>query len=829
MGRTLRRTGRHLAAALAGVILNFQPTSIYNGLVVRLASFALAEYPQAQPLRSLPSHTLVGLVRRDPATASVILGRGYTEIPVGELMAVATQPELAFVVAQAVSKRRDAAVQRSTTLYQIIALGTRLGRSQVIPALMVVAAEAQTISTSEAAAILRTCLNIAAQRVNPYEPPGIIQLAKAAATTLLQEHPELDGEVHSRLRPHFERAALEVIAVALRARPAERPSAVVRVLQAWRPSVANAASFARECDSRSRAVAIDAPRPLRLRPSVPGATVLARKVGPFLVAPAIAVISAYLAGRLAWSNPPFDIGLAEILIAFGVLITVHIVAAELSATRLPGVLARHTSFPPSLWLSYGAATTLLLASGYNKMYPSVPVLWSTNILTALLGGSVFLVMVALLRRTDPATAVEDFVKARRDFNQNAGSDLGKLRRQSEAFRDLATSLSYVRMVMAPAKTERRSVIQASRRGLFVPSGKRLVALQSSDFWTSGRLAINVAATVGVMVNRRDEIGAVVPDYETAIPKKELRRAVRVLTVQQVRDIEQVGEAVGNLVEILNELALHGNAGGAERVGQAMVSVLSDHMAAVRAGKDRYSRGQQNVAPVIPALKTCISSLMSALAHAQNRTQAGVLVEVITNVLRMGVAGDDAPALVMANLSELSTMPSAATDAEPLLRAAGLRCLETFDRLGLTLVQREIEERLGGRQRGQVRSSITQIAAELCANAAWLEYRLAPGCWRWYWGATQPLGLLMDRVLGAIRIGSAALMSGTISLAVDVALRLRESGVDLQPPRNMLLANSELVAREQAVSDLGGGYLGTSAGDALLACIDFCTQAAAAIA
>jgi hypothetical protein len=88
---------------------------------------------------------------------------------------------------------------------------------------------------------------------------------------------------------------------------------------------------------------------------------------------------------------------------------------------------------------------------------------------------------------------------------------------------------------------------------------------------------------------------------------------------------------------------------------------------------------------------------------------------------------------------------------------------------------------------------------------------------------------MDRVLGAIRIGSAALMSGTISLAVDVALRLRDSGVNLQPPRNMLLANSELVAREQAVSDLGGGYLGTSAGDALVASIDFCTQAAAALA
>jgi hypothetical protein len=756
----------------------------------------------------------------------VVLVRGYRRIGIDDLMAVATQPELAPLVALVVGWRDDVPVERSTEVYQIIALGAVGGADQVQAALMVVAAKAETISAAHAAAILGRCLIFAGQPINPYQPPGLPLQAKVTAVALLQEHPELDVEIYARLRPNFERAALEVMAVALRGRPSGRPSAVVEVLRAWRPSVADAQSFAKECDVRYQSLAIATPRPVRIWPSLPGWQLVTRHAGPFISAPLIALVFAFSAAKFELVKPPFDPGLAEVLIAFGVLVTVHVVAAELSANRLPGILARHTSFPPSLWFSYGAAFTLLLSVGVSKVRPSTPVSWSTNILAGLLVMSVFLVITALLRRTDPATAAQDFVDVRRHFSRQAGRYFGRIRRDAEVLRDLAAGLSFVRLVIAPAKTERRAVIAASDRGFFVPAAGKLKALARSDLWNSGRLTLSIAANLGTIVNGREEIGAVVPDYETAIPRRELRRAARVLHVRPIRGVEQVGEAATSLVEMLDELSSHGNMGGAERVGESLLALLQDHLLAVRHENGRGDGSREQISPVVPALRACVRALMSSLAHTRSRSQEALLTEIIGKILQLGTRGEDVPVMVVADFNELASAPTAASKEEPLIRDVSLRSLETSDQGGLLLVQKAIEDRLRDAA-GGFRPTAVQIAAELCSNAVWLDYRLAPNCWRWYWRITNDQQAGGGRVLGAVRVGAAGLLSGTISIATDVAMRLRELNVNFGQIRT-LLSDPAIIAREQAISDLGGGYLGTSAGDALLGCVDFCADTAAAV-
>jgi len=190
-----------LAATAVSVLLNLTRPGYVDHLIGKLTRASLADHPQATPLRSLPLGVLASLVRRDPATRSVVLVRGYRTIAIGDLMAVATQPELAPMVALIVGWRDDVPMERSTEMYQTIALGAGGGPNRVLAALMVVAKAAETISTAQAEAILATCLNFAGQPVNPYLPPGLPLQAKATAVALLQEHPELDGQIYARCGP----------------------------------------------------------------------------------------------------------------------------------------------------------------------------------------------------------------------------------------------------------------------------------------------------------------------------------------------------------------------------------------------------------------------------------------------------------------------------------------------------------------------------------------------------------------------------------------------------------------------------------------------------
>jgi hypothetical protein len=76
-----------------------------------------------------------------------------------------------------------------------------------------------------------------------------------------------------------------------------------------------------------------------------------------------------------------------------------------------------------------------------------------------------------------------------------------------------------------------------------------------------------------------------------------------------------------------------------------------------------------------------------------------------------------------------------------------------------------------------------------------------------------------RIHGACRVGAANLAAGSITVAIDVVLSLRSAGIDLANLADAV-KNSEYVAREALLSELGGGYLGESPKEAVGQFADF---------
>ena len=84
-----------------------------------------------------------------------------------------------------------------------------------------------------------------------------------------------------------------------------------------------------------------------------------------------------------------------------------------------------------------------------------------------------------------------------------------------------------------------------------------------------------------------------------------------------------------------------------------------------------------------------------------------------------------------------------------------------------------------------------------------------------------------RSLVATLIGGAALLAGTISVALDIALELRA----LRPNFNQLEAeihNSQTLERITLWANLGGNYLGQSPPDAVTNFVAFANRVAGAI-
>jgi len=100
---------------------------------------------------------------------------------------------------------------------------------------------------------------------------------------------------------------------------------------------------------------------------------------------------------------------------------------------------------------------------------------------------------------------------------------------------------------------------------------------------------------------------------------------------------------------------------------------------------------------------------------------------------------------------------------------------------------------------------------------WLDYFNALPTWEWYWEATNALTVgasLHHRLINALRVGAAGLQAGELSVAVQVALDLRDSGLVELSRLETMVRSPELSAHEQLISGFYGSYLGPDAEAAL---------------
>jgi hypothetical protein len=757
---------------------------------------------------------------RAKAGRVIVLGLAPQGIPVRDLLDQVTGPELRVPVADAIGRCADV-IARSEFLYQAICLsGPEVSRDQRAAVLIAAARTADTLLSTQARQILVQCLILAGQPVDPYEQPDLELLGRRSATAILQEHPALDVVVHDRVTAGVWSADAEILAAALVGRPRGRAEAIADFLGRWGPAPAMALRFAAAVDVTRTAT--EAPRIVKIgdnRRWTAFRRIAAEAVKKF-GAPLVVAVTVYVAWRLRLSGAPLRPALGEALAALAVVAAIHVVSAQLAAARLDGVLARHSTSSIPLAVSYWSAVLMAAsASALQHSRLDQAVAWGATVSTVLFAAGAVAAAWSLVRQTDPARAAELFADNRASFYRRSGKRQGRFQARARVFREGAARLGFISLTSEPVYVERRTPIVTARRGAHVPSLRRLRRIQSRPLWSDGHVRLQVLALVGTIVSAGSEIGAILPDASSEVPPAERRRAAKALRLHSAKRVEEAAEGAVVLTDVTARLARMGDHGGAERTGEALQDLLRIHLDAARRSR-RGKIATDGPLPVTPALKDTVDALTVHFRDSKSATELNVLGELLQRIVLLGNKSDAAVMLIAARLSVLdATVP--AVRIASLLRVMARSCLHADDRSLLRQVQDEARKRYG--QGNMTADEFVEVGADIPALAAWINQPAAPAAWRRFWDSTQAMANAEVRIHGACRVGAANLAAGSITVAIDVVLSLRSAGIDLAKLADAV-KNSEYVAREAWLSELGGGYLGESPKEAVGQFADFAQSA-----
>ena len=769
---------------------------------------------------ALSVNQIVEYVGRDAGSRSIVLQRIDEAVPLSVVLkSVDDQALVVPAVRLLASLPGDRASERSLELYEAIVLSTaERGPHSLAVALLLVQKIASAILTDHASAILKKCLDLADHPVDPYARPGAPLDARLAAAALIAKHPELDRPVGDRLANTDSRRLLPVVGAGLAGRRLGTPTAFARVLEAMNPDRELALHLGQLVDSRfssSDPVHQRSTRAPRLRLVMRRLFLLQRRLVPWLLGPLlyIAVVLGVESSR--WTSD-VDIGFGPTVGLLGVLIAVQLLSSELAAQRLPGVIARRTSAPSALHLSYSLALTSLLAQavlGSSGMLSTIESIGSEeSTLLSLIVIAVLLAfsMRALLRRSDPAYAAERYASDHASLFERAGIAMGSVQVDSYRARALISSLSYARLDSSPSVRERRSILPASRSGLRGTRTGRLKRLANARRWKSNALTLVVLGFPGTTVTAGDELGSVVPVAGGEVRPADYRRARRTLRVVRSSRIDEAAEAAAALVEMVARRSASGDSVGARRISAALRAVTVSHLEGLRRARIGLSldhmaeEGPQ--LPVVQTLRVAIESLIDNIVSASAPANVEVLAGTIKRLVRASKKDDYVAALVASHAARMLTKEEiTATD---ILLVCGERALDLGEVDALAAVQQSLENALP-EDSGSTRKYVLEAASQLAAAAVWNDYFRAQPVWQWYWSKTDSCADRVSmRLFGALRIGAAARLAGNYSVAIEVALALRD--VAELGEVAALIDQRGGAAREQVISQMFGGYLGDDA-------------------
>lgn len=764
-----------------------------------ISKVAMRQTPAAARARALPAAELGKVVRSSPPARALIAGRTESTTP-GELLALADDRPFRTYAAFAIASHWDID-KRNILLHQTLALsGGSTSQNVAIAAMLATERGAAQLETIRAKPILRRMLLLSRQPVNPYDQPGIIAAARTTAISILREHPTLDQLIVDELDAGHGRSATDLYAVALRGRPHGRAAAVTRFIKTWQPDEPELKRFARTADSGARAEILGS-SPLGQR----------LKLRRSLVAAFTAIVGILFVGMTAvtawswhWAAPPIEVDTTTTLAAIAVLVTVHVVTAELAAGRLAGLVARYTSAPPALRMAYLAATAALISSvatASTHGRAKVTWAWTSLAATATLLVATVAVMVAVVRRTDAATAVESYVQTCRGALRRAGRQVGRAQSASVTGAAAVATSPAAQTAMVLSTTERRVVLSTSGRGFLSVRLQALHRLAGRAGWSDGRFRLQVLGQLGTIVSAGERIGLVIPD-EDGQPGPEVPRARRVLRISSSAAAEKAAEVAAIIVGTAADRAAEGDVGGAERAGRSLEELLLSHLGGVRS----EAPSSDVPLPVVPAVRSAVGAIAGRYEGARNRLERQTLLDLGMVVLRATNAQDYAAFMLVDQLARRSR--SHRGDWEQIMWASCTEMIVAEDRSSLLLSLNELARGLKAE-----REPTGHLATDLASFACSVDPNSARRIWAWIRDNALTLSPGNLGLVWAARIGASALRAGLMSLAIEICVEAAVPQMDLAW-LGQWLDDPEVRDGLQLRSDLHGGSLGPSAADAI---------------
>jgi hypothetical protein len=811
--RTLGETTRRQAAAVANRVLVSSQTPWLQARAARIA--AGSPVLESLGLGQLDAERLLAL-RHDSELCSLLQPTG--EIGVGRLLDVAIdQPNLDRAVR---SRLRSADEQElSDELYRTIVLDQAGAQPRLILALSLVTFTAAKLTGEHRRAIFARCLTIVLRPLDPYDGTAalISGSARQAAAAMLAVDSSFDEEIIAALSDTTARANVQaLVASALKERPDEAAERFASYATALAPSKESLIRFAEDCDAErsslrttakrrrsARQRAIAAIRGLRPRGS---AAYVAAVVLPALAALLLAILSKRATGGIvaAGTEPGVAIG------ALALLAAVHVLGVQLAAQRLPGPIASATVATPLTLSAYVTGLLVLIASLLGKEKPSPdwnPALVASGLLVILIVLAITTTLLSL-RGTTIAPAAESVGRRRIRQARRSGTRIGRLHRASSEVHELLGTEASLRQFISPQENTHRIRVLAPATGFMRVDAGRVKEAVATSRWHSGDLRLDLLVISGVRVNTGQEIASIVPSAGSDVHDNEIAGVEQALSVRKERALERCGELCVTLCSQLPRLVRAGDPGGAARVTQVLLDLLDAHAAADR----RQCAPTEGLAQVSPVLVHTVEQAVADIRNANADNEREMTGRLLKALIERSGRYDAMPGMVAMKLTSARTLPEF-----DVLYRAGCRAAFTGSNSGLLAAQEAFARLTAGST--EIARYANENAARLVLYCASVAPRLSRAAWSRWWAAaaSAPIG---DRHRLAARIGAGSVPVGNLSLAVEVAVALRDTNADF----DALIASShrpEQAAFERFLSENYGRLLGTDVEQRL---VDFLTFA-----
>lgn len=712
-------------------------------------------------------------------------------------------------------------------------------RSEMLDLLLLLVQKvAGEFSEAQAMALLEPLWALSTASPNPYNPVLHNTAASTAVVHLLATRPEVESRFLERAvdyRGPERQLAFDLIARNIRQRGVSSSKALVASTKVLHLSVAEADRFIGMADITQRTASQRKDiirRPARSRLSRMVATLGLAVV--IVHAPLALILLVLFGSMVSTSNVLID-RLAEVplegaLALLALIATLNVFTVQLSTTRLPATIARVSGQPWQLAGAYSTAitllsTTVLIADSSSNLWKLLEV---ALLFTSL--GWLAASLYRIFRRTDAAEACRVYVNRYMHRWNRAGSEFGLTQVRAGRLRQTIESLPFASIGSGEMTGHDVARIDATKRGVFLPSPRALQALLSHELFERGGY-LQLPVGFGLVVPDGGNLALVRPPPGFVVPDQLVRKVLRQLRPRSATSIEDVSTQTITLASFALKTAGSGDARLAETIAEQAAEIMSSHLACVRrrrrwasrvqaSGKQRLTTETQESFAVTPVLRDLLTLLV---ARAGESERVGAVTDLlVSRCLSAGGTAEQAPVMLTSLLTDAGAGAVGYTRKARWLRQAGVRALELNDDLGFEMTAKRL--RYLADEQADPAYALSSLSA-LCVASLRMNPRRFEAGWDHISGWIDNHPESDDSVRWSLHVGAAAMEAGSYLAALSCARAIR---TPLQRAKLTSLTSLERVFVEASVAGIFGLYLGRVPTDALERFRDFTNSLAPAV-